>query len=609
MALLLNCDSLTKHYGPRLLFRGISISFDDTERTGLIGANGSGKSTLLKILAGLEQPDSGTLTTRRGLRIGYLPQEEVFEPGLTVEQVVERGAAAAYADEHERSVQTQILLSRMQFPDTQQPAGALSGGWRKRLSIARALIAKPDLLLLDEPTNHLDLSGIIWLEKLLAGAPFSFLLVSHDRYFLENTTNRIVELSRAYADGYLSAGGSYSTFLEKRDEHLAAQARTQQALESRVRREVEWLRRGAKARTTKAKGRIEQAGEMMRELGEVRARNVAGNTAAAGIDFTATDRKTRKLLWTKRVSKSAGDRVLFRDLDLVLSPGTRLGLLGSNGSGKTTLIRLLAGQDVPDAGTVERADGLRVVFFEQNRASLERSQTLRQALSPSGTDTVVFRDRPMHITGWAKQFLFRSEQLDLPVSELSGGEQARVLLARMMLRPADVLILDEPTNDLDIPSLEVLEESLADFPGALVLVTHDRYLLDRASNVILSIDGDGGTGFYADYHQWQSAQEERDAAAKAEAKPATRAANVSPAPAAAPARARLTWKEQRELEGMEQAILVAESAVQAAQRLTEDPAVLRDHQRLHEAYDRLAAGEQRVKELYARWEELEAKRG
>jgi ATP-binding cassette subfamily F protein uup len=606
MSLLLSCDRLSKSFGPRLLFREISISFDDTERTGLIGPNGSGKSTLLKILAGVEQPDDGSITTRRQLRVGYLPQHDLFEPGQTVHEAIAAAATSEHLDVHEAEVEASILLGKVGFSDFDQKVETLSGGWRKRLAIARALIQKPDLLLLDEPTNHLDLEGILWLEELLTASRFSFLLVTHDRYFLENVSNRVVELSRAYADGYLSATGPYSDFLVKREEHLDAQARNAQALASKVRREVEWLRRGAKARTTKAKGRIEQAGQMMQELAELRTRNAAANTEATGIDFISSQRQTRKLLSAKHVAKTLGDKQLFKDLDLVLSPGTKLGLLGPNGSGKSTLIKLLAGHVKPDAGTITRAENLRVVLFEQDRRTLDKSQTLRQALSPNG-DQVIYRGDALHVTTWAKQFLFRVDQLDLPVSELSGGEQARVLIAKMMLEPADVLILDEPTNDLDIPTLEVLEESLSDFPGALVLVTHDRHLLDRVSTVILALDGQGNTGFYADVAQWQSArearQEEEAAQKKAAAAPAQRLVSAAP-----PAKVKLSWKEQRELEGMEAAILSAEEEARAAQGATEDRVVLADHVKSRAAFDRLAAAQDRVKTLYARWEELEGKR-
>ncbi|MDB5297950.1 MAG: putative transporter ATP-binding protein, partial [Phycisphaerales bacterium] len=531
MTLLLNCTSLSKAFGPRPLFAGISIAFDDSERTGLIGPNGSGKSTLMKILAGLEPPDDGTLTTRRQLRLGYLPQEDKFPAGATCRQVLVAAQADVHdADEHEKEIEADIMLSQVGFSsgepgaaDVEQLADQLSGGWKKRLAIARELVRRPDLLLLDEPTNHLDLAGILWLEELLSDAPFAFVLVSHDRYFLENTTNRTVELNASYPDGYLSHNGPYSAFVEKRIQFMEAQAARQTALASTVRREIEWLRRGAKARTTKAKGRIDKAGQMMGELADLKSRNATAKTAE--IDFAASGRQTRKLLTAKKVSKALGGRTLFHDLDVTLTPGGRLGLLGPNGSGKSTLIKLLVGQDAPDSGTVTPADGLQIVHFEQTRAGLDPAMTLRDALSPTG-DHVSFRGQTMHISGWAGRFLFRKEQLDMPVGSLSGGERSRVQIARLMLKPADLLILDEPTNDLDISSLDILEDSLEDFPGAVLLVTHDRMMLDRLSTELLALDGKGGAAFYASLDQWQAAA---DAAKRAEATRAKQAAKAAAA--------------------------------------------------------------------------------
>ena len=603
MSLLLTCQNLSKSFGARPLFRDVSISFDDTERTGLIGPNGSGKSTLLKILAGLEPPDGGEIVARRQLKLAYLPQHDVFPTGLTARDIVADAAPHGHGDEHDALVRADVLLGKAGFDDTAAQADMLSGGWRKRLAICRELAREPDLFLLDEPTNHLDLEGILWLEKLLSGATFSFLLVSHDRYFLENVTNRVVELSRAYADGYLSVAGNYSEFLVRREEYLAAQARNEQALASRVRREVEWLRRGAKARTSKARGRIDEAGRMMGELAELKVRNSQGGSVQ--IDFTATERKTRKLLQAKRVSKSLGGRPLLANLNLVLSPGTKLGLVGPNGSGKTTLIRLLAGELEPDSGEVVRAEGVRTVLFDQARHQLDRSATLRRALSPTG-DTVFFREQAMHVSGWAKKFLFRTEQLDMPVGGLSGGEQARILIARLMLQPADVLILDEPTNDLDIPSLEMLEESLDDFPGALVLVTHDRFMLDRVSTEILALDGRGGARPHASYAEWERARDEalREAAAAARV-PAKPPPRMQDAP---PAKKRLTYMELRELEGMEAKILEAEEALQSLQARMADPATMADRHRFAEVCTNVDAAQQRVHSLYERWQELEGRR-
>ena len=601
MSLLLHCESLTKSFGIRTLFKDISIGFDDTERTGLIGPNGSGKSTLLKILAGIEHHDSGNITSRRNLRMAYLPQEDRFAKGQTVQQIVLEALRDEHADDHDKLTRVEIQLGRMGFERTDQLAESLSGGWRKRLALARELVKEPDLLLLDEPTNHLDLEGILWLEKLLSNASFAFLLVSHDRYFLENATNRVVELNRTYADGYLSINGSYSDFLEKREEYLAAQSAQQTALASRVRREVEWLKRGAKARTTKAKGRIEQAGRLMEDLAELKGRNAKGGPAT--IDFLGSERKTRKLLVAKDVSKALGGRNLFEHLNLVLSPGMKLGLLGPNGSGKSTLIRLMTGELPPDSGELWRADGLRIVRFDQGRRQLDKTQTLRQALSPMG-ETLVYRGSPIHVTGWAKRFLFRSEQLDMPVSDLSGGEQSRVLIASLMLQPADLLILDEPTNDLDISSLEVLEESLSDFPGALVLVTHDRFMLDRVSTEILALDGSGGARSSASLDQWQAAKEQSE---KQQAAAARMSNAKAPARVTSPEKKKLTWNEQRELEGMEEKILNAEEDLHAHQKQMEDPAVLSDHVKLREVCSAVDEAQKLVQSLYERWQELEAR--
>jgi ATP-binding cassette subfamily F protein uup len=364
-----------------------------------------------------------------------------------------------------------------------------------------------------------------------------------------------------------------------------------------VRREVEWLRRGPKARTGKSKARIDEAGRLMRELSELEARGVKGVTQ---IDFTGTERRTKRLVSAEAIGKAMGGRPLFEDLSFTLTPGTRLGLLGRNGTGKTTLLRLLAGELEPDSGTIERAPALRTVYFDQAREQLDTDQTLALGLGAHG-DYVVYRDRPIHVAGWAKRFLFDAGQLDRPIASLSGGEQARVLIARLMLQPADVLLLDEPTNDLDIPTLEVLEESLMEFPGALVLVTHDRYMLDRVSTAVMGLDGHGGAGLYSDYWQWE-AEQEREAA-----KPEKSVAAAHPVARTAPAKKKLSYLEAREWEQMETQILEAEAELGAIEAEMQSPEVVSDGLRLQDCYARQQAAEGRVAALYARWAELEAK--
>ena len=606
MQLLLSCEGVSKAYGARPLFTGLSFGLFEGDRVGLIGPNGSGKSTLLKILAGIEEPDSGTRSVRRSIRTGYVPQDPVFASERAVEDVLAEALAASPAgaglESYEIAGRVAATLSRAGFADPHQKVAVLSGGWRKRLAIARELVAEPDVLLMDEPTNHLDLEGILWLEALLAERALAYLVVSHDRYFLENVAGRMLELNRSYPGGLLQAEGRYSDFLLQRDEVLRQQVEYQETLANRARREVEWLRSGAKARTTKSKARIQSAGRLLDELAEVRERTVQ---ATAGIDFTASGRKTKKLLVARGLAKRFGDQRAVRivdGLDLTITPGMRLGLLGPNGSGKTTLLSLLDGTLEPDGGEIERADRLRVVRFEQDRDTLDRDATLRRALAPEG-DSVLYQDRPVHVAGWAKRFLFRPEQLDTPVSRLSGGEQARILIARLMLQPADLLILDEPTNDLDIPTLEILEESLLDFAGGLVLVTHDRYLLDRVSTVVLALDGRGGAQLYADSAQWEEARKAAAAVLppKAERPPDTR----KEAPRSASRR--LSYLDQREWDGMEAKILEAEETLAAAQAAVEDPAVATDAAALRERCETLETVRAEVEKLYARWAELEAR--
>ncbi len=514
---LLNAQNITKAFGPRPLFRSLSFTIDEGARIGLIGPNGAGKSTLLKILAGEETPDSGELAIRKRTRVSYVSQISDFTPEQTVWSVMEDAVRQAQVPTTDSDRQIRETLGRAGFIDFSAHAVSLSGGWRKRLAIAQALAVAPDVLLLDEPTNHLDLEGIEWLEGMLSSASFASVTISHDRYFLESVALEVAEINPVYPDGILRTRGNYSRFLEDKEAFLEAQQRRQESLENRVRTEIAWLRRGPKARATKAKARIDNAHSLIGQLAEVTARN---RTAATDIEFTESGRESKRLVTLDRLGYEIAGRALFRNLTFPLTAGTRVGLVGPNGSGKTTILRLLRGELEPTSGTIERANALRVVYFDQNR-QLDASLTLRRALAPD-SDSVIYQDRVIHVASWASRFLFTSEQLNQPVANLSGGERARVLIAKLMLEPADLLLLDEPTNDLDIATLEILEESLLEFRGALVLVTHDRYLLDRVSTVVLGLDGNGNAGQFADYLQWEvwreELEQERGAAERAIAK-------------------------------------------------------------------------------------------
>jgi ATP-binding cassette subfamily F protein uup len=647
VAFLLGVDSISKTYGTRTLFSRVSFSIEDRERVALIGPNGAGKSTLLRIIAGMETADTGsaqgTIRARKGVRACFVAQRDEFVEGATVRSAVvdalmasmNAGRLPQLHDEHEVELAAEMTLNRMELDDFDAPVEKLSGGQRKRVALARALAHEPDLLLLDEPTNHLDVDGIRWIEGVLRGGSFASLVITHDRMFLETVATRIVELSRAYPDGTFSVSGGYSEFLRRKTEFLEGQARQERSLANQVRDDVRWLSRGAQARRTKSKSRIDASFARMDELAELRMRNA--RPRAAAIDFNATDRKTRRLLMGRALSKTLGGRTLFQDIDVLLTPGQRLGLLGPNGSGKTTFIKLLVGEMEPDVaspeaiaeakrqeeigevppgtpmpGQIARADKLRIILFSQSRTEIDPAITLHEALSPHA-DSVDYRGRMIHVNTWANMFLFSPEQLKQPVRALSGGELARIHIARLMLMPADVLILDEPTNDLDLASLEVLEESLEEFPGAIVLVTHDRAMLARLATRILALDGEGSARYFTDYDQWETFVEQARKGSKGTAEPAAAKpgfAPRTPEKAAAPApepKKKLAYKEQRELEAMEKTIHTAEAAVVRLEALTNDARHMADRAKADAAWRELAAAQAEVARLYTRWAELEAR--
>ncbi len=600
---ILNAQSVTKQFGATPLFRGISLTVEDGARIGLIGPNGAGKSTLLAILAGQVEPDAGELAVRKRARAAYVPQDSRFAPGLTIRQVLEKPLSAAHVPENEREGRLRELSGRAGFVDLNTEAAALSGGWRKRLAITEALVIQPEVMLLDEPTNHLDLAGIEWLEGLLASSPFAAVTVSHDRYFLESTSSEIIELNRVYADGLLRVKGNFSQFLEERQAYLESQSRQQESLRNRVRTEIEWLRRGPKARTTKSKARIDTANAMIGQLADMDTRT---SVSSAGIDFAASQRKTKRLVEFTDVSCDIEGRRLFSGLNFVLTAGMKVGLVGPNGSGKTTLLRLLRGEAEPAEGSIRRADALRLVYFSQMR-EMDESLTLRRALAPEG-DAVIHQGRTVHVASWAARFLFTGEQLNQPVSNLSGGERARVLIAKLMLQPADVLLLDEPTNDLDIPTLEILEENLLDFPGALVLVTHDRYLLNRVASTVIGLDGKGRIGRFADYPQWEDWLDEQERDGLNRPTRDTIGSNSSSAPDG-PRKKKLSYLEAREFAAIEQQVEDSDTRLAAARDHVESPQIATDATALEKALAELQQAQHENDTLYARWAELTEKAG
>ena len=606
---ILNAQGVSKRFGAVPLFADLSFVVSDGDRIGLIGPNGAGKSTLLKVLAGEEDPDSGEVATRKRARVGYVLQESSFAAGLSVRQVLEQALVRANVADAEHEGRLREMTGRMGFADTAAEAATLSGGWRKRLAIAEAMVTGPDVLLLDEPTNHLDLAGIAWLEETLASAPFACVIVSHDRYFLEAVATEIVELSRVYADGLLRVKGAYTKFLEGRAQYLEAQNKLQDALKNRVKIETEWLRRGPKARTTKSKARIDSANDLIGQLKDVNQRT---QTSSAGIDFSATDRQTKRLVEFDHVGCVLGGeggqtaRTIVRDLSFLITNGVRVGLVGPNGAGKTTILRMLTEELAPTTGEIRKAAFLKTVYFSQTR-ELDEDVTLRRALAPD-SDSVLYQGRVVHVASYAAKFLFTSEQLNQPVERLSGGERARVLIAKLMLEPADLLLLDEPTNDLDIQTLEILEESLLEYTGALVLVTHDRFMLDRVSTVVLGLDGNGGAEQFADYAQWE--QWARSGGADGASKPESIS---GPAPVASASsgsgKKKLGYLEAREYAEIEVRVEAAEERLNAARDVLDDPSVATNAGALTKALHEMEQAQAECDGLYERWAELTEKAG
>ncbi|MFO7988648.1 MAG: ABC-F family ATP-binding cassette domain-containing protein [Desulfotignum sp.] len=627
MTVLFTLSDVSKAYGDDTLFSGLNLDFKAGEHLGLIGSNGSGKSTLLKLIAGKTLPDAGEIKTHKTCRTIYLPQEDRLTPDQTVETVLFDSLANLPMDERERHRRVNQALGKGGFVDTNVQVNSLSGGWRKRLAITRALCMDPDLLLLDEPTNHLDIHGILWLEQILATASFSFMAVSHDRAFLETTCTSTMEIARYYPNGYFKIQDGYRIFEQERTKFLIAQEKQQASLASKMRREDEWLRQGAKARSTKARFRIDQAQRLRQALDALRERN--RHTARVDMDFTGTGRQTRKLIQVHNLTMGFRGQPLFSGITFELGPGFCLGVVGVNGSGKSTFLSLLEKKLPPDQGTVKWAEGLKVAVFDQHRSRLDPDSLLRDALNPAGGDSVNFQGKSVHVVTWAKRFLFMPDQLDMPVKRLSGGEKARIVLANLMLQPADVLLLDEPTNDLDILSLEVLEQRIKEFPGAVVIVSHDRFLMDRVCHRMLFLDPGHPPAFYRNFSQILSAADRhrpaaekppsgaKAQAASGSAAPSRSAANTAsragapPGSTSRPAAGSVpvfSYKDKFELEHMEDTILKAEHAVAELTAQVQDPDIMADPQQLAGVCRNLEKAETRVQALYARWEELEQKK-
>lgn len=601
--LLLSTHKLEKSFAGRTLFRNVSLGIEDGERVGLVGPNGAGKSTLLRIIAGQMEADSGDVTGKKGLRLGFLEQTPLFKPKETIMEAI----LSKCRDQQESLGPAYEWMARLELSQFGEDflVEDLSGGWRKRVALARELILEPELLMLDEPTNHLDVTSILWLENFLERAPFATLIITHDRLFLQRVTNKIFDLDPKNPNYLLSINGGYLEYLEAKDLLLRGQEQRELVMKNTLRRETEWLRRGAKARQTKQKARIERAGTLKDDVAEISSKNLA---RVAKIEFKDAERNPQKLMHVENISKAYDERVLFKDFTYLVNPKTRLALLGDNGTGKSTLIRILLGEEQPDSGKVSRADKLKVAYFEQNRETLKPKESVLKNIVSEG-DYVYYQGNYVFARSYLERFMFSRQQMDLPVEKLSGGEQSRLRLAQLMLNEAQVLILDEPTNDLDVATLTVLEESLRDFNGAVILVTHDRYFMDQVASQIMAFhkrpDGSTTMENFAGYLQWEEWFEEQKELEAAELR---READERKAAAKSGGKGgKLSFKEKYELENMEAIILDLEDKLGAAQLESSKPEVASQASKVQELYAQIADIQGKLEKLYARWAELEKK--
>jgi ATP-binding cassette subfamily F protein uup len=628
---LLRAFDVTVTFGSRTLFDAVELVIEEGERVGLVGLNGSGKSTLMKVLAGALQPDSGTLQVQRGTRVEWLPQEPSFPAGATVASELEVAQAPLKAalDEHralsaelakhpgdeatlarlsalaesierhggwDTSFHARKLLDRLGVKDWDRPVAELSGGQRKRVAIARALLSQPDLLMLDEPTNHLDADTVAWLEDELDTFPGALLLVTHDRYFLDGLVDRIVEVNApgTAEPGLVSYPGNYETYLEQKMVRLDEASVAEHKRERWIAQEVAWLRKGVEARRTKSKARIERARKLLSARGFVRPK-------VPELQVATAPRLSQTVIEAKKLGKRFGERTIFKEVDLIVQPGERIGLVGPNGVGKTTLLRTLLGELAPDAGTLTIGPRTKVAYYDQQRSQLDDEATVADAVWPD--DWVTLGERKVRLSDYLDDLGFPVPSQRQQVKALSGGERNRLLLARVFLEGANVLVLDEPTNDLDLQTLNVLERLLREFNGVVLLVTHDRYFLDKVATSILAFEGDGKVVRYEG--NWSMYQRLRPAPASAEPRPRP-APRTEPASAAPKKPGRLSYKDQRELDAMQPAIEAAEAKKADLERRLADPAVVSNAKELTTLSAELEVASREVERLYERWQALES---
>ena len=626
MPTLLTATDIGVRYGDRTILDGATLAIEEGDRVGLVGRNGCGKTTFLRILAGLQAPDRGDVTRRRDLVVSYLPQDFCLDPAKSVAENIREGAAhvlgliaefealPAASKRHEElehriatlggwTVDQRLAtaMSHLNCPAGDRRIDTLSGGEKRRVAMCRALVAQPDLLILDEPTNHLDPESIEWVAEFLAEFGGTFLVATHDRYFLDRVVTRMVEL----ADGrFFRHEGNYTDYLLAKAERQAADATIEHKRQMFLKKELAWVRQGPRAQRSKQKNRFER-------YYDTAAEEVAAPEEDLELCIPPPPPLGNRVVEATNLGMELGGRTLFQGFSFTFENGQRVGVTGRNGLGKTTLLRLLIGQLAPTAGTVRTGLLTRFNYVDQGRIQLDEEHTALQEVG-DGAEFVVFGDGKLSLRAYLKRFLFTDDRLTTQVKYLSGGERSRLLLARILKRGGNFLILDEPTNDLDLPTLRVLEEALIAFPGVVLVVSHDRYFLNRVCTDVLAFEGDGRIAHSAgnyDYYlekkrRAESVAGQETASTVVRAKP-TATANPK---AAAPAKPRkLTFKEARELEGMEASILAAEAEITRIEGLFASPTFHRTHAtQTEQLVADLAAAKAQLTQLFARWEELEA---
>lgn len=587
MGSLISLDAVSHSIGSKQLFENLVLSVNEGMRLGVIGPNGSGKSTLIKLIAGIIEPSEGRVTRNSKIEVGYVPQVDDFNDNHQIIKVIHDKLIKVFTEEEVR-IRSEKYLSLVGFTDNEQKVSELSGGWRKRLALAIALAFEPEVLLLDEPTNHLDLEGLLWLENLLNTSTFAWVLISHDRYFLERTVTDILEIAPYYVSGIKKYPGKYKEFLEKREQFFEQEESATASLANKVKTELEWASRMPKARATKANYRMQEAERLHSELKERRFRLKSETT---NLSFTSSSRQTKDLVEFINVSFNYADKKILEKSNFLIQNRNCLGILGVNGQGKSTLLRLIGGSINPAAGKVKHANFLKIVYFDQLRSSLDSASSLKIALT-DGYEQVIYQDKPIHFISWAKRFGFNADDLDKPVNSLSGGEQARVLLSMLVRKEADLLILDEPTNDLDVNMLEKLEEMLNEFDGGVVLVTHDRYMLENVCTHFLGFNSNNELLPFSSYEQWQSSLKLVND-------------NKSSSKVKKNSESKLTKELSKEYSQIEKKIAKAEQVLTEVMNKAGDPAMHSNHEASQKINSELKEAKDKVDALYARWEELE----